>query len=129
MVSLWPLVVYGGGVVLLVGAIVLISWGLGERHRERATTEAYESGIRPTGSGRGRFSVQFYLVAVFFVLFDLEAVFLFAWALVAEEAGWTGLIEALVFIAVLMAALIYLIREGALDWGPSPSGEAREAGS
>lgn len=125
--TLWPLAVYAGGALFLVGTLLLLSWGLGERHRGEVREEPYESGILPTGGGRGRFSVKFYLVAVFFVLFDLEAVFLFAWALVAAEVGWAGLVEALIFMGVLLAALLYLARDGALDWGPSAAGR-REAG-
>jgi NADH-quinone oxidoreductase subunit A len=88
--------------------------------------EAYESGIVPTGSGRVRFSVHFYLVAVFFVLFDLEAIFLFAWSLVAREAGWAGFWEAMIFILVLLAALLYLVRDGALDWQTAGPVDGRE---
>ncbi|MBD3162376.1 MAG: NADH-quinone oxidoreductase subunit A [Candidatus Eisenbacteria bacterium] len=89
---------------------------LGERHRERATGEPYESGIAPTRSTRGRFSTQFYIVALLFVIFDLEAVFLFAWAVAAREAGWTGYAGIGVFVFVLVAALLYELRQGALDW-------------
>ncbi len=115
---LWPLAVYGAAVLAVVVGMLVISYLLGQRHRQRATGEPYESGIVSTGTARLRLSVQFYLVAMFFVIFDLEAVFLVAWSLVAREAGWTGYIEILVFIAVLLAALVYLWREGALDWGP-----------
>jgi NADH-quinone oxidoreductase subunit A len=114
---LWPLAVYGGAAVLVVAALIALSRVLGQRHRERATNEPYESGIAPTGTTHIRFDAKFYLVAVFFLLFDLEAVFLYAWAVSVREAGWTGFIEALVFIAFLAAALFYLWRSGALDWG------------
>jgi NADH-quinone oxidoreductase subunit A len=65
-----------------------------------------------------RLSVNFYLVAVFFVIFDLESVFIFAWAICVREAGWAGYVEIVVFVGILLAALAYLWREGALDWGP-----------
>jgi NADH-quinone oxidoreductase subunit A len=90
---------------------------LGERHREKATGEQYESGILPVGSGRLRLSAKFYLVAMFFVIFDLEAIFIFAWALSVRELGWAGYVEILVFIVILLVALIYLWRLSALDWG------------
>lgn len=90
---------------------------LGERHAERATREPYESGIVTTGSAHVRFSAKFYLVAMFFVVFDVEAVFFFAWAVAAPELGWLGYGEILFFAAVLLAALAYLWRDGALDWG------------
>jgi NADH-quinone oxidoreductase subunit A len=114
---LWPLAVYGGAAVLVVAALIALSRVLGERHRERATNEPYESGIAPTGTTHIRFDVTFYLVAVFFLLFDLEAAFLYAWAVSVRETGWAGFMEALVFIAFLAAALFYLWRSGALDWG------------
>lgn len=116
--SLWPLGVYFALVVIVVGGMVAGSYVLGERHRERATGEPYEGGNVPTGSARVRFPVKYYLIAMFFVIFDLEAVFLFAWAVAAREVGWAGYVEALVFIGVLVVALAYLWRLGALDWSP-----------
>lgn len=113
---LWPLALYVAAVVLMAAAIVILSVFLGERHSERTTGEPYESGIAPTGSARIRFDIKFYLSAMFFVLFDLEAVFLFAWADSARLLGWAGYIEVLIFIGVLMIALFYLWRVGALDW-------------
>jgi NADH-quinone oxidoreductase subunit A len=115
---IWPLVVYFGAILFLVAAMLGLSYVLGERHNERATGEPYESGIVSVGDGRQRFPVHFYLVAVFFVIFDLEAVFIFAWAIALHESGWAGYAEILVFIAILVAALVYLWRNGALDWGP-----------
>jgi len=96
-----------------------LSYLLGERHKGRARGEPYESGIAPTGSARLRFDVKFYRVATFFVIFDLEAVFLFAWALSVRELGWLGYVEVLVFVGILLVALVYLWRIGALDWGTS----------
>jgi NADH-quinone oxidoreductase subunit A len=116
---MWPLVVYFAAVLVIVGGMLGLSYVLGERHRERATGEPYESGIVSTGSARVRFDVKFYLVAVFFVIFDLEAVFIFAWAIGIRELGWTGYAEVLVFIGVLFAALVYLWNTGALAWGTS----------
>jgi len=98
--------------------MIALSHVLGQRHQDRATGEPYESGIVSTGSARLRLSAKFYLVALFFVIFDLEAVFLFAWAIAFRELGWVGYVEILVFIGILVAALIYLWRLGALDWGP-----------
>ena len=114
---IWPLAVYFGFVLFMVGAMLGLSYILGERHKERATGTAYESGILPVGSARVRMSVKFYLIAVFFVIFDLEAVFLYAWAVALRQVGWSGYAEALIFIGALLAALIYLWRLGALDWG------------
>jgi NADH-quinone oxidoreductase subunit A len=114
---LWPLAAYFGLVVLVVLGMLGISYVLGEKHKERATGQPYESGILTTGTARVRLSVKFYLVAMFFVIFDLEAVFLFSWAVAAIELSWTGYAEAVIFVAILVAALIYLWRLGALDWG------------
>ncbi len=116
--SLWPLVLYLIAVLGLVTAMVALSYVLGQRHNERATGEPFESGVVSVGYGRLRFPAHFYLVAVFFVIFDLEAVFIFAWAVALYESGWAGYIEIVIFIGILVAALIYLWRIGALDWGP-----------
>ena|SRR5580704_11274948 len=113
---LWPLAVYLVIVTLLVVAMLGLSFVLGQRHHNRATGSPYESGILSQGSARVRLSAKFYLVAMFFVIFDLEAVFIFAWAIAVRETGWTGYSEALVFIGVLLTTLIYLGRVGALDW-------------
>ena len=114
---LWPLAVYFAAIVLIVAAMLGFSSVLGQRHRERATAEPYESGIVSTGTARVRFDIKFYLVAVFFLIFDLEAAFLYAWAVAVRETGWAGYAEVLVFTGVLAAALVYLWRLGALDWG------------
>lgn len=117
---IWPLVAYFAFVVVLVAAILLISYLLGQRHSEPATGEPYEGGIVSEGSARVRFSARYYLVAMFFVVFDLEVVFLFAWAVAARELGWTGYFEVVLFVAVLVACLIYLWKVGGLDWAREP---------
>ncbi|HUP92238.1 MAG TPA: NADH-quinone oxidoreductase subunit A [Solimonas sp.] len=95
-----------------------LSWVLGGRDWGRAKHEPFESGVVGTGSTRLRLSAKFYLVAMFFVIFDLEAVFLYAWAISVREAGWPGFLEAFLFIAILVASLVYLWRVGALEWAP-----------
>ncbi len=115
--ALWPLAVYFIAVVSLVTIMITLSYILGERHREKQTAEPYESGIVSTGTARVRFDIKFYLIAMFFVIFDLEAVFVYAWAVSIRETGWAGYAEMLVFIGVLAAALMYLWRLGALEWG------------
>ncbi len=117
IIRLWPVAVYAAAVFLLVSVMLGLSAVLGQRHRERSTGAPYESGMVPTSPARMPFEVKFYLVAVLFVVFDLEVIFLFAWAVVAREAGWRGYGEILVFIGVLAAALAYLWRQGALDGG------------
>ena len=122
--ALWPLAAYFGLAVFTVVSMIGVSFVLGQHHRERRTGEPYESGNVPTGSARLRFPVKYYLIAMFFVIFDLEAAFLFAWAVSVRESGWTGFFEALVFIGVLLVALFYLWRQGALEWS-STSGRDR----
>ncbi len=117
---MWPLVAHFALVVVLVAAVLLLSYLLGQRHSEPATGEPYEGGIVSEGSARVRFSVRYYLVGVFFVVFDLEAVFLFAWAGAAREVGWAGYCEVLLFVGVLIAAFIYIWKAGALDWASEP---------
>jgi len=114
--NFWPLAVYIVLVGMLVMAMLSVSFVLGERHHDRATGSPYESGILSEGSARVRFSAKFYLIAMFFVVFDLEAVFLFAWAVAVRETGWAGYAEVFLFIMVLLATLAYLWRVGALDW-------------
>jgi NADH-quinone oxidoreductase subunit A len=119
MDALWPLGIYFVAAVALVALVVGLSSILGEKHRDRATGEPYESGIVPTGSAWMQFDVKYYLVAMFFVIFDLEALFIFAWAVSLREVGWAGFIEALIFIVILVAGLAYVWSMGALDWSPS----------
>ena len=114
--SMWPLGLYFLLVLLLVGGMLLVSYLLGQRHREPATNAPYEGGIASEGSARVRLSAKFYLIAMFFVIFDLEAVFLFAWAVAARALGWPAFWEVVVFVGILAAVLVYLWRVGALDW-------------
>ena len=114
--DLWPLCVYVALVVLLVTAMLGLSYLLGQRHHDRSTDSPYESGILSEGSARVRLSAKFYLVAMFFVIFDLEAIFIFAWAVAVRETGWAGYTEVFIFVTVLLAALGYLWRVGALEW-------------
>ncbi len=115
--GLWPLFVYFAAVLGLVVVMITLSYFLGERHREKQTEEPYESGIMSTGTARVRFDIKFYLIAMFFVIFDLEAIFIFAWAVSVRENGWPGYVEMLVFIGILSAALLYIWKLGALEWG------------
>jgi NADH-quinone oxidoreductase subunit A len=124
---LWPLLVFGALAVLIVAAMILFSAVLGQRHRERTMGQPYESGILPTGSSRLRFDVKFYLMAMFFVIFDLEAVFIYIWAANARQLGWAGYLEIAFFIGILVLTLFYLWRLGGLDWAsirPKPHGKS-----
>jgi NADH-quinone oxidoreductase subunit A len=115
---LWPLLLYAALVVVLLTIILSLSYVLGQHHKDRSTQLPYEGGIEQTGSARLRFSAQFYLVAMLFVIFDVEAVFIILWALGFYELGWAGYIGAAIFIAQLVVVLIYEWGIGALDFGP-----------
>jgi NADH-quinone oxidoreductase subunit A len=116
-IPLWPLLLYSSLVVILLAAILSLSYILGQRHNDRATNKPYEGGIEQTGSARIRFSVQFYLVAMLFVIFDVEAVFIMLWALGFYDLGWPGYIGVALFIAQLVVVLIYEWGIGALNIG------------
>ncbi|MCF7805896.1 MAG: NADH-quinone oxidoreductase subunit A [Candidatus Marinimicrobia bacterium] len=96
--------------------MVGVTYFFGGRHKDRETDLPFESGIQSTGNARIRFSAKFYLVAMLFVIFDLEVVFIFAWAIAGKELGWTGYGALAVFMVILVAGLIYEWRMGALDW-------------
>ncbi len=116
---LWKLALFAGLVVGITAAMLAVSALLGQRTRlTEAGAAPFESGIVSVGDARLRPSAKFYLVAMLFVIFDLEAVYILTWAVAAREVGWAGYVEVLVFIVVLVAALAYLWRAGALDWSP-----------
>jgi NADH-quinone oxidoreductase subunit A len=110
-----PMAFYLAGIVLVLGVMYGVSYVLGERHRGRETHRPYESGIETTGSARANYSAQFYMVAILFVIFDLEVIFLFAWAVSAGASGTWGYIGMLTFALILIVGLIYEWRMGALD--------------
>ena len=117
VIGLLPFIVYFGLVILLVLTMLGLSWVLGQRRANHATDTPFESGVVPVGSSQIQLSAEFYLIAIFFVIFDLETIFIFAWAVAFFELGWPGYFAILVFIAVLAVALIYEWRSGALEWG------------
>lgn len=104
--------------VAMVIAVMLASRFLGERHSGPGTATPYESGILVTGNARVKFAAHFYLVAMFFVVFDLESVFLYAWSISIRELGVVGLLQAAIFIFILFVTLVYLFRIGAFKIGP-----------
>lgn len=125
--ALWPLIAFVVAAFVITGGIIALTAVLGQRHRDRSTDELYESGIPAAGPLPRRLSLEFYLVAMFFVVFDIETVFILAWAIVARRLGWSGYLEVAVFVALLMAALLYLWRLGSLDWGTSGRMTGRDA--
>jgi NADH-quinone oxidoreductase subunit A len=112
------LVLYSIIVVVLLATILLLSYFLGQRHKDKATDQPFESGILHTGTARLRFAPQFYLVAMLFVIFDVEAVFIMLWAVAFYELGWAGYIGISIFIILLLVVLIYEWSKGAFDFGP-----------
>src|SRR5271168_17923 len=114
----WGLAIYVVAVFGLVGLMLGASYVLGGRDHGRAKDEPFESGAVSVGGAQLKMPAKFYLVAMFFVMFDVEAVFLYAWAVSVRQNGWTGFAMAAIFIVVLLAALFYLWRAGGLDWAP-----------
>lgn len=115
--------VYVFAVIALVGFVVTLAAFLGGRAYGRNKNTPFEAGQLPTGNTKIRFSAKFYLVAMLFVIFDIEALFLFAWAVSLKDAGllgfgWASFIEALIFVLILLAGLVYILRLGVLNWAP-----------
>ncbi|MEN6466395.1 MAG: NADH-quinone oxidoreductase subunit A [Syntrophaceae bacterium] len=117
MEVLWPFVLYVFSVIAVAALLLIAAHVSGERHRERATGRPYESGIAPAGAPGNPIDIRYYVVAILFVIFDLEAVFYIAWSISVRESGWQGFLEILVFTIILAAALLYILRMGALNWG------------
>jgi len=118
-ITFWPFIVFAFIVISLIGIMIGLSYVLGERHKEKTTDEPYESGIPPTGDARLRFSSGFYIIAMFFVIFDIDAAFIMLWAVSFRELGLPGYIGMLIFIVILIVLLIYELSIGALDFGPN----------
>ena len=98
-------------------AIVVLSWLIGQHKPNRAKLSPYECGVPPVGDARSRFSVKFYLVAMLFILFDVEAVFLYPWAVILRELKMFGFWEMLVYILIVLVGLFYVWKKGVIDWG------------
>ena len=113
---------------LIAGALatgmVLLSWIIGYRRPTRAKLSPYECGMTPVGDARARFSVKFYLLAMLFILFDVEAVFLYPWAVILKDLkamgqGLFALSEMFVYLAIVLVGFFYIWKKGVLDWGLS----------
>lgn len=101
---------------VLAGLVVLLGHAFGPRRPTRRKMMPYESGMRPIGPGTRRMPVRFYLVAVLFILFDIEVVFFLPWAVVFRQLGLFGLVEMLIFILILLVGYVYAWKKGALEW-------------
>lgn len=113
------LIIYGIVVLGLVAVLFFISSWLGEKKENPEKLRPYESGIIPTGSARLRYPIPFFLIAIFFLIFDVEGAYIFSWAISCRELGWSGLLQISFFIFVLLLGLVYIWHKGGLDWGPT----------
>ena len=107
--------------VAVAGAMIGLSAILGQRVRDTVKSSPYESGMKPVGNARERFSVKFYLVAMVFILFDIEAIFLYPWAVVYRKLGLFGFFEMLLFIVLVLCGYFYIWKKGVLNWAADDS--------
>jgi NADH-quinone oxidoreductase subunit A len=125
----FPVLAQGLLAVVLAAVLIAISYFLGKKVKNRIKDTPYESGIVPTGDARGRFSVKFYLVAMLFIVFDIEAIFLYPWAVVYRDLKMFGFIEMLVFVVLLLSGFFFIWKKGVLNWAhpdrPARPGERR----
>jgi NADH-quinone oxidoreductase subunit A len=117
--GIFALTLYGILVLVFVASQLFLASWLGEKKSSLEKSRPYECGIIPTGSARLRYPVPFYLVAIFFLIFDLEGAFIFTWAVAFEELGWTGWTQMSFFIVLLLVGLLYIWKKGGLDWRPT----------
>jgi NADH-quinone oxidoreductase subunit A len=108
-------------VLMIIGSILFIYSRLGEKKPTPEKQRPYECGIIPTGSARLKYPIPFYLIAIFFLIFDVEAAFIFSWAVACKNLGWAGWLQISYFISVLLVGLVYIWKKGGLEWGPESS--------
>jgi NADH-quinone oxidoreductase subunit A len=113
---------------IIAAALVALSYAIGHRVRNRVKDMPYECGISPTGDARSRFTVKFYLVAMLFILFDIEAIFLYPWAVVYKQLKMFAFVEMLIFIVLILAGFFFIWKKGVLDWAHSAEEKAYPAG-
>jgi NADH-quinone oxidoreductase subunit A len=112
----FPVLVQALLAMALAAGLLTVSFLLGKRVRNRVKDMPYESGIVPTGDARQRFSVKFYLVGMLFILFDIEAIFLYPWVVIFRDLKMTAFVEMLVFVILILSGFFYIYKKGALDW-------------
>jgi NADH-quinone oxidoreductase subunit A len=117
--GIFSLAIYGLLVVILVAVLLVLSGWLGEKKTNPEKLRPYECGIIPTGTARFRYSVAFYLIATFFLIFDVEAAYIFLWAIAFDRLGWAGWFQISFFIIILLISLFYIWKKGGLEWGPT----------
>ncbi len=121
----FPVLVQALLAMAVAAGLITVSYLLGKRVRNRVKDMPYESGMVPTGDARHRFSVKFYLVAMLFILFDIEAIFLYPWAVVYRELKMFAFVEMLVFVVPILAGFFYIWKKGALDWSPDSAADRK----
>ena len=117
--GIFSLVLYGIMIMGLIAVLMFIASWIGEKKPNIEKLRPYESGVIPTGSARLLYPVPFYLVAIFFLLFDVEGAYIFSWAIAWEQLGWSGWLQISFFIVVLLLGLVYVWKKGGLEWGPT----------
>ena len=115
--SYLPLLLHFIIATFIAVAIVTLSWLIGQHKPNRAKLSPYECGVPPVGDAQERFSVKFYMVGMLFILFDVEAVFLYPWAVILRELKMFGFWEMIVYIGIFLVGLFYVWKKGVLDWG------------
>ena len=118
----FPVLVQVGIAMAVATGLIGLSAALGKRARSPQKDTPYESGMAPTGSARERFSVKFYMVGMIFILFDIEAVFLYPWAVVYRELKMFGFVEMFLFVALVLVGYFYVYKKGILDWSSEFTG-------
>ena len=121
--GVFSLVIYSLIVVAFIASQLFLAAWLGEKKKSTEKSRPYECGIIPTGTARFRYPVPFYLVAIFFLIFDVEAAYIFSWAVVYEDVGWPGLAQMSFFIVLLLVGLFYIWKHGGLDWRAAYKGK------
>ncbi|MCI0498723.1 MAG: NADH-quinone oxidoreductase subunit A [Planctomycetales bacterium] len=117
--GIFSLTLYAILVLAFVASQLFLASWLGEKKKTREKLRPYECGIIPTGTARLRYPVPFYMVAIFFLLFDVEGAYIFTWAIAWEKLGWSGWLQISFFIVLLLLGLVYIWNKGGLEWGPA----------
>jgi len=117
--EIFPLIAYTAATAVIIGGLLIAAWWLGAKSTSRNKELPYESGVIPSGAARRPLSVPFYLIAIFFIVFDVETAFIFTWAVAWEQLGVAGLLHITFFIIALLLGLAWLWVKGGLEWGPT----------